>query len=656
MLLPLWLGACASPSTAVPPPAASAPAEPASETVEPAPVAPPAAAPEAPAAWNREWNVVVVSDTPAEDGAKSLAAGLGKSATTWAAAQPGAPGVTYAVWVGSGADVSALAAHRTGGSDLVAVLGPGDAQWAARAAERLTEGGISVLDTAATASLWMDPEALDGTLAGALAARSFADRYVMPFFPSSPLVGSFPPGVVVMVGAHDGAAASADTAPTRAELARAGAVGEATDPEVAVRIGVAASSKNAEVLATLSTDREPLVRARVASRSTVIETLRALAEDASSVVRLVATNRLTELPDDAAGVRQMALSKAAHSHDAAQRWKAAAALGDVALLTTLLRDTDSHVRQAAASRLGEIGGKEAIVPLAAALREPDYRLRLAAAGALAAIHDPAAAAALSASLADPTASVAAKAASGRSPPGAPQTDHPPISPPRSEEEIERAVTSHDAEVRIATAQFMNGRADDPALSWLDRLARDPDPAVRYAAVRAFGADPLSAPRVIAALGDADPDVVLVALAALARGKHGKAEVLAPLTTNPDAEIRLRAFEALAALGRSDTLRAGLTDPDERIRAAAVGVFPGDLSPGEPAVLVQRAAAHGRTRPGGDALLADAGDLGFWARGTLSREDEFLAEILAPRRISAEGRAPVVLMPTHIWTYGRRDHG
>ena len=106
------------------------------------------------------------------------------------------------------------------------------------------------------------------------------------------------------------------------------------------------------VLARLATDTEPLVRARVADRSRDIALLARLATDPSSVVRVVATHTLARSGDPAA---QPALAAAASSGDAYQRWKAASALDDVAILDRLLTDVDIDVRREAARRLGIAG-------------------------------------------------------------------------------------------------------------------------------------------------------------------------------------------------------------------------------------------------------------------------------------------------------------
>ena len=669
MMLPMWLAACLTePAPPVPVLTAEADAVPAA-AIAPADGALPAAgalhadgafpatgAPPAP--WTEAWTVIVVSETPEADGPRALAAGLGTMPSTWETARQPEPGVVFVVWVPTGSDVTPLAAHRTNGADLVAVLAGGDAPWAARTAARLHVAATAVVDSAASASLWVDSAHLDGSLAGAVAARVVADRYGVAFFPSTPLVGAFPPGLVVTLGPHADAFLTAEDVRTRAEAARnGGADALARDAEVAVRIGVALSTTDPAVLALLTTDPDPLVRARVAARSTDVTALAALSADPSSVVRIIATDRLVVTADNPGHTGAAALVRAAGAADGAQRWKAAAGLVDVSLLAALVNDRDGHVRVAAAARLGELGGKGIVEPLVAALRDPDSRLRAVAAAALAGAEDPRAVAALTASLQDPTRGVsdaAARALARR-----PATAGGAATPPKkltSERDLELGVTSPDADVRAQTAAFLVGRADDPALAWFDQLSRDSDPCVRLASVLAMPSDPLITSRLQTALRDADPHVVLAALGSLARGKRGTAEVLAPLTSHADSEIRLRAVEALALLGRSEGLRSALIDTDERIRAAAVGAFPGDLAADEPSVLVRRAAAHGRTLPGADALLADAGDLGFWARGTLAREDEFLRTILGRPAAANAPTAPTTLRPPVILAYGRSDHG
>jgi len=96
---------------------------------------------------------------------------------------------------------------------------------------------------------------------------------------------------------------------------------------------------------------------------------------------------------DAMGVRD--LMSALSDGDAAVRWRAAAALGElgasardaVRVLTDTLEDVDQTVRSAAAKALGKMGpaAKEAAPALAAALSDGDEVLRRAAAVALGAI-------------------------------------------------------------------------------------------------------------------------------------------------------------------------------------------------------------------------------------------------------------------------------
>jgi HEAT repeat protein len=157
-----------------------------------------------------------------------------------------------------------------------------------------------------------------------------------------------------------------------------------------------------------------------------------------------------------------------------------------------------------------------------------------------------------------------------------------------------------------------------------RLAADADSEVRKSAVDALGWIPGHAATLLAALADPDPDVVVTTLEALARAGTGTVEALSPLRAHADAEIRLRAAEALARLSPSPALEEALADPDERVRAAAIAVHPDRLSATEPSVLVRRAGRPAPDDP--DALVrATGGDgaLAAGALGVLAREDDLV---------------------------------
>jgi len=235
----------------------------------------------------------------------------------------------------------------------------------------------------------------------------------------------------------------------------------------------------------------------------------------------------------------------------------------------------------------------------------------------------------------------------------------PPPPPDDDAAIDRLQRSADATDRKDLCKFLAGRAGaEPRLA---ALAADGDAEVRKAAVEALGwfADPgqLLEP----ALGDTDPDVVVTALEALTRNGRGRPETLVPLTRAPDAEVRLRAWEALAATGPGEELARGAQDPDERVRAAVIAVLPDRLAPLETSVLVLRAAAAAGRVQGTDALVLAAAPgaataLAAWGRGALAAEDDLVHLRFswnAPGDVPGPYRA---LRPPVVRGYGHPNRG
>ena len=622
------------------------------------------AAPAAELRWEGAWTVAVVAPEPAGAGALALAAGVGVAVSTWETLPRARRGLVVAAWLPAGSDAAETERRLAGfggGAAVVAILGPGDSAWAQAASTSIPWAGAGVIDAAASASLWTDPVTLDDAMAGTISARVLADHYRLPFVPVVRTVPPLPPGLDVYVGPLDPDRLHAADVRTRAAAARLGGGDElAQDREVAVRLSVAATSVDVAVLGRLAGDPEPLVRTRVAERSEDVRLLAVLCQDGSSVVRAVATHRLAHLPGGGADdeVRAQALRAAAASHDAYQRWKAAYGLRDVETLARLLRDPDVDVRREAARTLGRLGDPAGTQPLLSALQDPNSFVRRWAAEALGRNGDRAAIPGLRAAADDPTGLVAQAAVRSLSQLGmsAPVKSWRPNRKPASDSEIALRIASADATERKDVAKFLSGRADAQALAWFSVLAGDEDSEVRKCAIDAMAASRSALAMLRAAVADADPDVRVTAFDALRRNTGGTVEILAPWVTDPDAEIRLRAVEALATLGPSEALRAAAANPDERVRAAVLAVYPEFLLPSEPSIIVRRAAATGHNLHDGDSLLADSGALGYWARGILSREDDLLHFILCWNEL---GDRPVVyeaLRPPTIRAYGHPDRG
>ena len=238
------------------------------------------------------------------------------------------------------------------------------------------------------------------------------------------------------------------------------------------------------------------------------------------------------------------------------RLEAASALGclrarkAVPPLIAGLKDSDPAFRARAAETLGRIGWERqmaqysawtttrgAIAPLAAALKDPDPRVRAAAARALTDIGSEAAVATpdLIAAMGDPAASVRAAALRA----------FPRVGP-----------------------------VPGTAIGIVVRLLQDPDSAVRQAAARAIGDEELDRAAVIdgllAALEDPDAEVRAAAARQLAR-TNGKQGLALEMNAVENGYGKSAALAASPRAGRA--LRAALSDPEPRVRAAAAYALP-----------------------------------------------------------------------------------
>ncbi|MDP2309612.1 MAG: HEAT repeat domain-containing protein [Pseudomonadota bacterium] len=679
-MLLLWLVVACAPDAA-PSPAGGPPQHPSGAASQLARSAPMVAAP-----WAGPWTLVpevALIGGSDDEGARALARALDRGGVARIEVRPRTrPGEVAVVWIAAGTDLDATARALlpTPGSEgeVVAILAPGDPAWAADAAARLPWAGVSILDPALSAALWVDPAVpLDAELVGRLAANVLAEHYGLAYLATP---GAYPPGLDALLGPYDPALLAASDPRTRAEAVRAWARGSrgagppggalrgdappqedptarlAEDPVLAVRLAVAETTADPAVRARLAADPDPLVRARAADGLDDVARLDALASDPSSVVRLVATARLGHLAQARPAEVEAPLRRAVASPDAYQRWKAAWGLGRVPgaseALVPLLRDPDVDVRREAARSLGRLRDPSAVDALLVALRDDNSFVRRWAAAALGEIGDPRAKEALRAAAADPTTLAAQAAARALTAMGEP-TPAPPFMPPqkpRDDGEIEAWVKSKDATVRKDACKFLAERSS--AATWLPLLAADRDSEVRKSAVEAMGWSAATAAGAIPMLEDADLDVKITALDALRRSGAGTVAALSPLLAHPDAEVRLRAAEALATLGPSDALAPLVKDPDERIRAAAVAAYPLALNPEEASVLVRRAAGVGTP----ELPSANADPAASWAEGVLAREDDLLHVRFSWNEPSDRPDVHRALRPPVVRPYGHPDRG
>ncbi|MCB9762476.1 MAG: HEAT repeat domain-containing protein [Alphaproteobacteria bacterium] len=639
-------------------------------------------APSSVAEWEGAWTLTGVFATRMEDpAAQALARALGVKLRPWEGRRPAArPGQIAVVHLGSSLSTEAWTRRLEqdpggpgeGGGAVVVVLGSGEEAWRRQALAELPWLDVGVVDPTKSVTLYAAASrAQDPVVAGGVAAVAVAEHFGLARHDLAPGPKT-PPGLAQLLGPVDASALSAADPRARTEAAwrlpAEALTVVAGDPQVAVRLAVAARTADP----ALASDPEPLVRARVADNTDDVEILARMVGDGSSVVRVVATHRLAILA--ASGRREpgllAALTEAAASPDAYQRWKAAYGLtylpgGRDTLLGLLREDVDIDVRREAARALGHHRGPEVRDALVAALSDENSFVRRWAARGLGEIGDPAAIEPLKRAATEPTALVASEAARALERLGVPTrpVEFKPRARPRTDAELEAQLASPDATVRKDVAKFLAGRPD--AQPHLARLARDGDSEVRKSAVAAMAYDPEQARALPGFLSDPDPDTRVAALNGIVENPVVPAPGLAALLEAADTEERLRAAEAMAALIRAGhaspadaaALAARLGDPDERVRAAAAAVFPERASADDPSVLVRRAAHLARA----DALVASARpgadpDAAAWAQGVLAREDELVHLRFSWNRPEDRPGSHRALRPPVIREYGHPDRG
>lgn len=211
----------------------------------------------------------------------------------------------------------------------------------------------------------------------------------------------------------------------------------------------------------------------------------------------------------------------------------------VPALAKTLRDSDAGVRAAAARALAEIKSNQATSPLVGALGDSDERVRTYAAYALGEIKDTAAAPGLIAALRDPCWTVRDQAAWALR----------ELRNPRLAAEITPLLDSPDADVDHIVWLLRHVSPDDARQAFL-RMMKAKDVKTRRRGVRflAESVTPAVLPHLFSALRDADVDVRLLAVQALAHSADQS--VTAPLETLVAKEEDERVLSATkAALDR-----------------------------------------------------------------------------------------------------------
>ena len=633
--------------------------------------------------------VTVLAPDPTAPGPQALAAALQGSIAPWTGRWPAPrPGEVWALWLAEGSPEALRGLLQPGPprpDGLLVVLPPGaeDRQdW-----RPLAEVRVSVVDPVAALRQWGEAPPTPGPLLlAAAAAQAIGAHFELPVTPAAAALAAAALSEAELTAIDPGIRGALALGPTGEApdpRARRGSP-TALDPDISVRLAAAADPQLAP---RLLADPEPLVRARALHRLREVDALQAALADPSSFVRVSAAQGLVELAHGGAhdAARPGLLQAAAHP-DAYLRWKAAAGLGGdphgLPALTAMLNDVDIDVRREAALSLkrapeGALGRAEAAEGLRRAAQDPNTFVQRRAIEALPTFPGPETVTALEAALASPTALVgeaAARALAQLGRPVAPPRGYAPPSRPRSRGEAEAALASPDAVAQKDLCKLIEGEAW--AAEVLAPLLASPDSELRKAAVGALGRSPAAGPALVAALADTDPDTVVTALVSLAALAHPDPAPVLPFLDHPDAELRLRATEALAAAIQamkatgappSSEAQAAVArmsrDPDERIAAAAAPLDP-TVSPAEvSSVLGRRAlAAVGRIDPAEAQLLVRAAAPGApaglrrWGEAVIDAEDYLLHVIFSWNLPSTRPGSHWVLRPWPHRAFGQPDRG
>lgn len=230
-------------------------------------------------------------------------------------------------------------------------------------------------------------------------------------------------------------------------------------------------------------------------------------------------------------------------------------------LLPLLRDSDVDVRIAARQALVRMQARGVASRIEPLLASPSHTQRYEAVALLERIGARGSAKAVQALLKDPSPFVRLKAASAVRTLGAQEAAL----------SLVELLKDPDALVRMEAARALAELHSDESKAPVAALLKAEDPGVRAAALQAAAG--LRLPLDGALLDDPDPEVRWTAVRALAaRGERAHAAKAADLLGDPSEWVRLNAVRALADLretGRRDDILRILKDPSERVRAAAL---------------------------------------------------------------------------------------
>ncbi len=202
-------------------------------------------------------------------------------------------------------------------------------------------------------------------------------------------------------------------------------------------------------------------------------------------------------------------------------------------LDLALHDPAACVRRTAVSLLGESADPQRLWRLTVALADEDARVREEAVAAVGRLQDDRARGVLLAALQDRSIWVRCQAAQALA-------DHAAV---EVQAALEEAAQREAPPVRVHAICAL-GKLWPASSKLLGELARDPDPEVRRAVLRALGAGGESVPAEMMALGLEDPDWSVRCAAATSLGESGHAGAFIPLARAMDRERDAVARQAL----------------------------------------------------------------------------------------------------------------
>jgi HEAT repeat protein len=451
---------------------------------------------------------------------------------------------------------------------------------------------------------------------------------------------------------------------------RAAAAQGEKDNEMVVRLRTASRTDDQQVLKRLVTDNDPWVRGRALDRINDTSVLAKALSDESSVNRVIAAHRLAVLASQGDVEAVTYLIDAADSPDAYVRWKAAYGLSfgsTIDVLLKLLNDVDIDVSRQAAQSLQKIGDSSALQALLTAVDSDNSFIRRWSLEALGAIESPKVIPVLQKKYETSTTvleqEAAAKALHKQGVFVKIPVYHPPR-PPKDKNEIEQYVNSKDATVRKDTAKFLAGR--NGMSEHLKHLANDEDSEVRKSAVEAMGWN--GDISIYDHIEDTDLDVLITALDGIRRSSIGTGKGLIPLLRHPDAEVRLRATQALASLQslsiqQKDALAQLCTNTDERIRMSALRIHPNLYNSNEPSAWVRYEVQQINTTAKWNTkgvmtnwLVSGDEDQRAWLNGIIQFEDDLLHQRFSWNDERDKPDSHRQLRPPLFRPYGHPDRG